>query len=324
MYDEQKRSDVQLLLSVGVTQERVANQLGVSVRTVQRLASALRELEAAAETAPAGTSPSAAAPAGPGRPSVLGEYRDSVAQLLAAGPRMKGLEVLRQLREHGYSGGKSAVYECVHSLRPRQVRGLAEHFEGFGGLPLLAVFDRPFTIVTKADRKSGEALEWNRTCAEVMARLGPAVELCWPYRANQQGAVENLVGWVQNSFLKVRRFVDGQDLRWQLAEWHEEVNEQRPSRATGRVPGELLRSEELPRQRPLKLRADALDLRFAVRVGPTGMVSFQSNRYSMPASALGYSASLHLYRERVLIVAGRGRAGAPVPAPLGQSRRAPA
>ena len=81
----------------------------------------------------------------------------------------------------------------------------------------------------------------------------------------------------------------------QLQAWHEEVNEQRPSRAAGRVPGAVLRAEEL-------------DLRFPVRVGPTGMVAWETNRYSMPAEALGHAATLHLYRDRVVIEAGRYRA----------------
>ncbi len=100
-------------------------------------------------------------------------------------------------------------------------------------------------------------------------------------------------------------------LRQQLADWHQEVNERRPSRATGRVPGEVLRAEEAPRLRPLKLGPEELDLRYPVRVGPTGMVTFQTQRYSMPAEAIGFSATLHLYRERVVIVAGRHRAEHP-------------
>ena len=154
-------------------------------------------------------------------------------------------------------------------------------------------------------------LEWNPTFAEVTSRLGVAVELCWPYQPQQKGAVENLVGWVKNSFFKTRQFVDEEDLELQLQAWHEEVNERRPSRATGRIPGELLREEELGRLRPLKLREEELDLRMPVRVGPTGMVTFETNRYSMPAEALGYSATLHLFADRIVIETGRYRAEHP-------------
>ena len=58
-----------------------------------------------------------------------------------------------------------------------------------------------------------------------------AAEVCWPYRANQQGSVENLVGRVKGSCFQQRRFPDGQDLEMQLQASHEEGSEQRPSRA---------------------------------------------------------------------------------------------
>ena len=35
-----------------------------------------------------------------------------------------------------------------------------------------------------------------------------------------------------------------------------------------------------------------------MRVGPTAMVIWETNLYSMPAEALGYSATLHLFRGR--------------------------
>lgn len=40
---------------------------------------------------------------------------------------------------------------------------------------------------------------------------GIAVELCWPYRAQQKGSVENLVGFVKSSFFKLGRFHDEED-----------------------------------------------------------------------------------------------------------------
>ena len=96
-------------------------------------------------------------------------------------------------------------------------------------------------------------LDWNPTFAEVTTRLCVTVEVCWPYRANQKGSVENLVGWMKGSFFK--------------------------------------------------LRAGQLDLRFPVRVGPTGMVTWETNRHSMPTEALGYASTLHLFCDRVVIVA---------------------
>ena len=364
MYTDAKRRDVHLLLSAGVPRKRIAEVTGVSIRTIRRMA---RDPAGVAEDA-GGQVASTPKPgrSGPGRPSVVDEHRDLVAELLTETPKMKSLEVLRRLRERGYKGGKTAVHERVREVRPRivrpicrfegvageftqhdfgqvvvewtggertrvhffasrlkysryslitpvadqrletLVRTLATDFERFGGLPLMAVFDRPRTIVTKSDPKTGRA-EWNPTFAETMSRLGVAAELCWPYQPQQKGSVENLVGWVKGSFFKTRQFLDEEDLQMQLKAWHEEINERRPSRATGRIPGEMLQDEELERLRPIKLRADELDLRYPVRVSPTGMVSFEKNRYSMPAETLGFSATLHAFAHHIVIRTGDHR-----------------
>ena len=181
-------------------------------------------------------------------------------------------------------------------------RTLVQHFEDFGGVPLLAVFDRPKTVAIKW-RKDGTVTQWNETFLAVVNELRVGVELCFPYSPEQKGSVENLVGWVKGSFFKVRRFIDEEDLDRQLADWQREVNEQRPSRATGVIPAERL-AEERERLRPLRLQSDTMELRFPIQVGPTGRVRFEGE-YSMPAQAIGLTGTLHLGREHVRLVAGR-------------------
>lgn len=189
--------------------------------------------------------------------------------------------------------------ERVESL----VRTLVDHFAAIGGVPLLAVFDRPKTVAI-AWRRDGVVTEWNPTFAGVALDLGLGVEVCWPYRPQQKGSVENLVGWVKGSFFKPRRFIDGEDLAIQLAAWHHEVNCERPSRATG-VPPLARIGEERARLRPLKIAPAELALRVPILVGPTGVVVHEGGSYSMPPQAIGIAGTLYLYRERVRIVAGR-------------------
>jgi len=183
------------------------------------------------------------------------------------------------------------------------VRSVVEHYAAFGGVPLLGVFDRPKTIVLQW-AKDGTVTRWNPAFGEAMLDLGVGVELCWPYSGNQKGSVENLVGWVKGSFFKQRRFLDDEDLRQQLAEWHDEVNTRRPSRATGVIPAVRL-AEERPRLRPLKVAPADLALRIPVTVGPTGYVLHDTQRYGMDPDAVGLPGTLYLYRDRVRIVAGR-------------------
>jgi transposase len=183
------------------------------------------------------------------------------------------------------------------------VRALVEHLAAFGGIPLVTVFDRPKTIALKWGR-DGIVTEWNPTFAGVALDLGIGVEVCWPYRPQEKGSVENLVGWVKGSFFKQRRFLDREDLERQLREWLTEANTVRPSRATG-VPPATRIAEERARLRPLKVAPADLALRIPVSVNPTGVVLHDGHPYSMPPDAIGLPGTLYLYRDRVRIVAGR-------------------
>ena len=189
--------------------------------------------------------------------------------------------------------------ECAETL----VRALVDHFAAIGGIPLLAVFDRATTVAVKWAR-DGQVTEWNALFAGVALDLGLGIEVCWPASPQQKGSIENLVGWVKGSFFKQRRFVDDADLQTQLAEWHTEVNTQRPSRATGVIPVVRL-AEERPRLRPLKVAPADLALRVPVIVGPTAEVLHDTHTYSMAPDAIGIPGTLFLYRARVRIVAGR-------------------
>jgi transposase len=192
--------------------------------------------------------------------------------------------------------------ERVESL----VRTMVSHFESMGGIPLLAVFDRPKTVPLKWKR-SGDVTDWNPTFAAVAFELGLGIELCWPHSPEQKCAVENLVGWVKRSFFKQRRFLDYEDLLRQLREWLVEVNTQRPSRATREIP--LARMEqERARLRPLRVRPAELALRVPVIPGVTGYVLHDDHLYSMDPEAIGVAGTLYLYQDRVRIVAGRHEA----------------
>ena len=192
--------------------------------------------------------------------------------------------------------------EGVESL----LRSLAEHLAGWGGAPLQCVFDRPKTIALRW-AKNGEVTEWNPVFAYATLEMGIGVELCWPYRAQQKGSVENLVGFVKSSFFKVRRFCDEEDLGQQLEQWQREVNHERPCRATGLIPA-LRLGEERARLRPLKVQPQDLALRIPVYVGPTATVVHDGHAYSMPPAAISMPATLYLYAQKVRIVADRHEA----------------
>jgi transposase len=353
-----KRHEIQVLRRAGHTLREVAGLAGVSVRSVQRVGdeAAVSHVDTAVARGERKI----------GRPSKAEPFRRFVVAQLAKEPDLLSVELLRRAKIEGYDGGKTALYELVHSIRPKPVRlmtrfeglpgeftqhdfghvdvrfldgtkkrvhffasrlkysrwaevslvpneqvetlvrTMVDHFAAIGGIPLLAVFDRPKTVVLRWSR-DGQVTEWNPTFAGVALDLGLGIEVCWPHSPEQKGSIENLVKWVKGSFFKQRRFLDEEDLVRQLREWLVEVNTQRPSRATGVVPEERMK-EERPRLRPLKVAPVKLALRIPITVGPTGEVVHDSHRYSMPPESLGIPGTLFVYRDRVRIVAGRHEA----------------
>jgi len=358
MYGMAKRHSVKTLREAGHTQQSVAKQMNVAERTIRRIDAEppVKVFDDAAELKRRGV----------GRPAKAAPFAEQIKEILKGEPALPTLEVLRRVKEDGYLGGKSALYELVQSVRPKDmrpivrfeavagefsqhdfgqvdvrfldgsvkrvhffasrlkysrmvgvtivpderveslVRALIGHYEYFGGVPLMSVFDRPKTVAIEW-RKDGAVTKWNSTFMSVVGELGVGVELCWPYQPQQKGAVENLVGWVKGSFFKPRRFVDDDDLRRQLDAWHSEVNFERPSRATKEVPAERMKAER-PRLRALKVTSAQLELRYPVHVGPTAMVNFETCKYSMPPQAMGLPGTLFLGRTAVRSIAGRWEA----------------
>ena len=203
----------------------------------------------------------------------------------------------------------AAVDLVPNQVAETLIRTLADHFVRFGGVPLCAVFDRPKTVALKW-AKNGEVTEWNPIFAYAALELGFTAEVCWPRRANQKGSIENLVGWVKGSFFKQRRFHDREDLQTQLRQWLDEVNNERPSRATGEIP-EQRRQQELPRLRGLRVAPERLALRIPIQVSVTAEVSYDGRSYAMPPEAVGMAGTLYLYRDHLHIVAGRYQARHP-------------
>lgn len=184
------------------------------------------------------------------------------------------------------------------------IRSLLAGFEASGGVPLRVVFDNPKTVVL---RYEDQRPVWNATLAQVAIDYGFTIELCTPHQPQQKGAVENLVGFVKRSFFRARRFQDlERDLPEQLAAWLVEVNTVRPCRATREIPATRLPAEQA-RLKPLAVAPADYGLRFAVTVGPTGMVTHQGIRYAMPAAACGLPATLWLYPDRVKLVTAGSR-----------------
>jgi hypothetical protein len=182
------------------------------------------------------------------------------------------------------------------------VRTMVHHFDAMGGVPLLAAFDRPKPAGVRSD-KDGQVIEWDPAFAYAAIQLGLGVEVR-ARRGAERGPGTNLGNWVKHFFFKSRTFGTDADIEKQLSEWLRDHNTRTPTELSGKTPAILL-AEERQRLRSLKVDPRDLALRFPVVVGPRATVMHDGQAYSMPPESVGLVGALHLYPDRVAIVAGR-------------------
>ena len=118
-----KRHEIEILLKAGHSQPEVARLSGVGLRSVRRIAKepSVVDVDDGAEREKRRI----------GRPNVVENFRQQVEAILKQEADLPSLEILRRMREAGYPGGKTALYELVASLRPP----LAQPLVRFEGLP---------------------------------------------------------------------------------------------------------------------------------------------------------------------------------------------
>lgn len=301
-----------------------------------------------------------------GRPSPVSVYEEQIHQWLQEprnpedGPP-KSQEILARLRQQGYSGGKTAVYDLVKRLRPKVapkpiirfeglpgefsqhdfgqrwvtfsdgtrkvirffasrlkysryvdiqivdneqqetvIRSLLRAFEHFDGVPMMSVFDNmPSVVKSRETLDNGNVkIHWSERFGQLAIECGMVPLACWPYRPQEKGSVENLVGFVKGNFFTGRTFSSVDDLKEQLQQWMALVNDKRPCDATGEIPAERLKRESL---KPLAHQVNTYAFKVTVVVRPTARVHYRAIQYSVPASSIGQSVTLHLEHEQVAI-----------------------
>lgn len=171
-------------------------------------------------------------------------------------------------------------------------------FAHFGGLTAEHLYDRPRTVCY-LDRRG--KVVWNSTFKAFAEHWGFEPRLCRAYRARTKGKVESGVKYVKRNFLPGRQFVDIVDFTEQLAQWNDTVADRRVHGTTHEVP--LVRFERerphlLPTHRHPSFLTDAKVSRLVAR---DWLVSFRTNRYSVPCRLIGQAVEVQACGERVQI-----------------------
>jgi len=174
-------------------------------------------------------------------------------------------------------------------------------FDHFGGHTNELLYDRP-RIVCAPDGRGGKV--WNGTFLEFARYWGFEPRLCRPYRARTKGKVESGVKYVKRNFLPGRAFRDMVDLEEQLSSWTTGISDVRIHGTTHEKP-----IERFQRERDLLVPVSgqpgfSLQVRSSRIVAEDWLVSYQTNRYSVPFSLIGRTVSVEPCGDTVRIYHG--------------------
>lgn len=163
-------------------------------------------------------------------------------------------------------------------------------FEYFGGHTQEHLYDRPRTVCQPT---GAGPVVWNTTFKRFADYWGFEPHLCRAYRAQTKGKVESGVKYFKGNFLPGRQFVDEVDLREQLGQWQTEVADVRVHGTTHERPGDRFVREQphlIATTGQPGFRLEASQPRI---VATDYLVSFESNRYSVPFTLIGQTVEVH-------------------------------
>ena len=189
-------------------------------------------------------------------------------------------------------------YACADERLAQFLEAHERAFTHFGGHTREHLYDRPRTVCY-AD-ETGRRL-WNPTFKAFADYWGFEPRVCRPYRAQTKGKVESGVKYVKRNFLPGRRFVDLVDFQAQLDEWNATIADRRLHGTTHEPP--IMRFErECGQLVPLAgQRSFQREARVSRMVAEDYLVSFDTNRYSVPCRLIGQRVEVQRRGETVHI-----------------------
>ncbi|HTO23502.1 MAG TPA: IS21 family transposase [Spirochaetia bacterium] len=171
-------------------------------------------------------------------------------------------------------------------------------FEHFGGHTREHLYDRPRTVCQGG---AGDRIRWTPTFKAFADYWGFEPRVCRPYRAQTKGKVESGVKYVKRNFLPGRTFRDFADFRTQLQDWMTAIADVRIHGTTHERPLERFQQEQAhlvatAGQPPFRLEAQQTRI-----VAADYLVSFETNRYSVPFGLIGQTVEVRRAQGRLEI-----------------------
>jgi len=188
----------------------------------------------------------------------------------------------------GYSR-RSFHEPCVGETLSQFLDAHERAFDYFGGHTLEHLYDRPRTVCQPAG--DGRVV-WNATFKQFADYWGFEPHLCRAYRAQTKGKVESGVKYFKGNFLPGRSFVDDQDLREQIGQWQAEIADVRIHGTTHERPADRFAREQSALIATASQPGFRLEAGQPRRVADDYLVSFETNRYSVPFTLIGQTVEV--------------------------------
>jgi len=181
---------------------------------------------------------------------------------------------------------------------PRQtmeffLEGHMDAYKEIGGIPHQGRYDNLKSVVIKRKPE----IVFNTQFLDFARHYGFSVYPCTPYRANEKGRVERVIRDVGN-FLTADTFENLADLNRKFKLWRMERNA-KVHRTTRKPPNEMLKEEKLKAIPQLPYKAYRIQTGI---VSPTGFISLETNRYSVPSRYSHQAGSILIYPRHIEIV----------------------
>ena len=207
---------------------------------------------------------------------------------------------------------KIAQFRLCHSRKPFCIAYTRESlemvldahiraFEFFGGVCRRGIYDNLKAVVTKV--LMGKDRVFNRRFQNLASHYLFDLVACTPAAGWEKGQVENQVGVVRNRFFaKRRRFTSLEELNeWLDGECRNHTATFKHPEIKDKTVDQVFAEEKC---KLLTLPVSPFDgyQESIVRVSPQLLVSFDRNRYSVNAMAVGKTVSLRAYANQVIMV----------------------
>ena len=156
-------------------------------------------------------------------------------------------------------------------------------FRYFGGMPEECVYDQTKLVVIS---ETFRELNLNQRFHQYATAAGFRIHACEGYDPESKGKVEAGVKYAKNNGLYGESFANWNDLEQYFSDWLDNTANQRLHGSTGKKPREDYDQSEqphmLPYLTPSCIHADSEDTVITRKTDKTGLIAWQSNKYSVP------------------------------------------